>query len=466
MSLLSRYSSKFSIAMSFWREESRQTLSLAVPLALTHLTYIAIVTTDVVMMGWLGTDAIAAGTLAGHFFTLFSFACMGVLAAVAPIVAQHLGGRRYREVRRAVRQGFWVSIVISIPSTLIILQVEPILVFFGQKPALAAAGQAYLVPMVVGFLPGLWRGVLNQFLTAHKRPRAVFVITVFGVGLNATANYGLMFGNFGLPRLELVGAGISSATVTIAMLLATLMFVLRDRRLRRYRLFGRFWRPDWPAFLEIFRVGVPIALTDLAEMGMFLVLGLLMGTIGTAALAAHAIAGQCCAVAYMVPLGFSRAATVRVGRAIGAGQPQIAARAGWNAVSLSVIFGILPALAFWFFGESIALFFLDPGSGENRTAINLAVVFLIIAGFFQVADSAQIALRGALQGLKDTGGPMAISVAAYWGLAIPGAALSSLYLDFGGEAIWMSMAISITLVAFLLVWRLRVKLEQQELAPA
>ncbi len=439
--------------VTLWSQEARATVTLAVPLVLIELAWVAMVTTDRVMMGWLGPESLAAGALAGQFFLFFEYFAIGVLAAVAPILSQHLGARRFRMVRRIVRQGFWVAVILALPCMAMIWHAQAILVLLGQDPDLASAGQSYVRFMVLGFLPGLWFVVLSEFLVAHTRPRATLVVTVLGIGINALADYALIFGNFGFPRLGLIGAGVASATVTTFMFLALLTFVLIDRRLRRYRLLGRFWRADWSQIYEIVRLGLPIAVAHLAEIGMFLASTLLMGLIGTAALAAHAIAIQCAVIAYMVPYGIAQAATVRVGRAMGAGKHRAMARAGWTAVALGIGFAFLPAAAFWFLGGAIVDLFLDTARPENKTTIDLAVSFLAIAALLQFADGAQCTAFGALRGLKDTRGPMLISLAGYWGLGLTSAAVFGVYLGFGGQAIWISLAVAVSVVGVLLVRR-------------
>jgi MATE family multidrug resistance protein len=439
--------------VTLWSQEARATVTLAVPLVLIELAWVAMVTTDTLMMGWLGPESLAAGALAGQFFLFFEYFAIGVLAAVAPILSQHLGARRFRMVRRIVRQGFWVAVILALPCMAMIWHAQAILVLLGQDPDLASAGQSYVRFMVLGFLPGLWFVVLSEFLVAHTRPRATLVVFVLAIGINALADYALMFGHFGFPRLGLIGAGVASATVSTFMFLALLSFVLIDRRLRRYRLLGRFWRADWSQLYEIVRLGLPIAVAHLAEVGMFLASALLMGLIGTAALAAHAIANQCAVIAYMVPYGIAQAATVRVGRAVGAGKHRAMARAGWTAVALGIGFAFLPAAAFWFLGGAIVDLFLDTARSENKTTIDLAVSFLAIAALLQFADGTQATAFGALRGLKDTRGPMLISLAGYWGLGLTSAAVFGVYLGFGGQAIWISLVVGVSVVGALLVRR-------------
>ncbi len=442
-------------AVTLWSQEARATVTLSVPLVLIELAWVAMVTTDTVMMGWLGPESLAAGALAGQFFLFFEYFAIGVIAAVAPILSQHLGARRYRMVRRTFRQGVWVAVIVALPCVAMIWHAQAILVLLGQDPDLASAGQSYVRFMVPGFLAGLWFVVLSEFLVAHTRPNATLVVTVLGIGINALADYALMFGHFGFPRLGLIGAGVASAVVSTIMFLALLSFVLIDRRLRRYRLLGRFWRADWPQLYEIVRLGLPIAVVHLAEVGMFLASALLMGLIGTAALAAHAIANQCAVIAYMVPYGIAQAATVRVGRAVGAGKHRAMARAGWTAVGLGIGFAFLPAVVFWFLGDAIVDLFLDTARPENKTTIELAVSFLAVAAVFQFADAAGATAQGALRGLKDTRGPMLIALAGHWGLGLTSAALFGVYLGYGGQAIWTSLAVALSVVGALLVLRFR-----------
>ena len=449
--------------VALWWRETRAMVSLAVPLALTQLAYVAIVTTDVVMMGWLGPESLAAGVLSSHLYFFFAVFGLGVLEAVAPIVSQDLGARRFRMVRSTVRQGFWAAVMLALPCMAIVWHTQPILTLLGQDPELAGAGQPYVRLMMLGLLPGLWQMVLSEFLAAHGRPRAILVVTVVGIAVNALGDYALMFGHFGFPRMGLTGAGVASAVVNTFMFLALFGFVLIDRRLRRYRLLGYFWRADWSRLFEIIRLGVPIAVTELAEMGMFLALSLLMGLIGTSALAAHAVAGQSGMVAFMVPLGLAQAATVRVGRAVGAGDPRAAARAGWTALVLGGIYAFLPAAAFWFFGDVLAGAFLDTTQSGNRTTIGLAVSLLAIAALFQFADTIQLVTRGVLRGFKDTRGPMLISLLGYCGLGLPFAALFGFTFDLGGQGIWLGMAAGIAVVGVLLVLRFRSKTRLQTL---
>ena len=438
-----------------WWREIRAVVNLAAPLALSHLSYMAIMLTDVVMMGWIGTDAIAAGSLARDFFWVPSCFALGLLTGATPIMAQHLGARRYRQVRPAVRNAAWLALLLTIPVSVAAWYSSPILVLLGQEQQVADSGQSYLRYLLWGLLPSLWFAVLTEFLAAHARPRAVYVVTLIAIALNALLDYALMFGNLGAPNMGLEGAGVASLVVNWFMFLALLGFVLTDRQFRRYRLLGYLWRIERPVMTEIVRVGSPIAVTEIAEMGMFFVTTLLMGLLGVEALAAHAVTSQCYAVVFMIPVGLAQAGAVRVGRAAGARDAARLARSGWTATGLAGFTMLLPALVFWFAGRTVAGLILDPAVPANAAALDLAALLLGVAAFFMVSDAVQIAARGALQGLKDTAMPMVIALATGWGMGFPTAVVLGFVLDFGGPGIWAGMAVAMTGAAWLLIRRFR-----------
>ena len=347
-------------SLSPWWRETRAVVHLAAPLALSHLSYMAILLTDVVMMGWIGTEAIAAGTLARDYFWVLGAFSMGVLTGATPIMAQHLGARRFRRIRPVVRNAAWLALVLTIPVSVAAWYSSPILVLLGQDQQVSDDGQAYLRWLLWGLLPSLWFVVLTEFLAAHTRPRAVLVVTLFGIALNALLDYSLMFGNFGAPNMGLEGAGVASLVVNWVMFLALLGYVLRHRKFRRYHLLGRMWRVERPVMTEIVRVGTPIAVTEITEMGMYFVTTLMMGLIGVNALAAHAVTAQCYAIVFMIPVGLAQAGAVRVGRAAGARDASALARSGWTATALAGLLVLLPAIVFWVAGRSVAGLILDP----------------------------------------------------------------------------------------------------------
>jgi MATE family multidrug resistance protein len=336
-------------AAGAWRREARALFALSVPIVLTNVGQVAIQTTDVVMIGWLGPQALAASVLGVNLTFVLLLFSIGVVIATAPMIAQDLGRRRHavREPRRTVRQGLWVALALGLPAWLVLWQIAPILQLLRQEPALIGEAEAYVHAAMWGFVPALWFVVLRNFIAALGRPRAAMVVTFLAIGFNALADYGLIFGAFGLPALGLRGAGLATALTNALMFLGLLGYILRDRRFRRYQILGRCWRPDWARFGEIFRLGLPIGITLIMEVGLFASAGFMMGWIGMAELAAHQIALQCASVSFMVPLGLAQAATVRVGLAAGAGDAAGVRRAGSAALAMGGLFMSLMALLMW-----------------------------------------------------------------------------------------------------------------------
>jgi multidrug resistance protein, MATE family len=440
--------------------EMRALAHLALPIIMAGMAEMAINATDVVMMGWLGADALAAGLVGAHFYYFNHFFGLGVLAAVAPLVAQALGARRRRNIRRVVRQGLWVATAIALPVTVIVWHADWALLRLGQDVEVARAAQSYLDTRVYGYLPSLWFLVLSHLLAAHSRPQAILVVSTVAVGINALGNYLLMFGHFGLPRMELAGAGLSSAVVDSFLAIGLAVYVLRSRPFKRYFIFYRFWRSDVARFLEIFKLGLPIAGTIMAEGGLFLAATLLIGGIGTAELAGHAVAVQCASIAYMVPYGLSQAATVRVGLAAGARSVKRVARSAATAMVAGCGFMLLPAFAFWLWAEPIASVYLDLDDPANADAIAFASSFLVVAAFFQLVDGAQSIAAGALRGIKDTQVPMWLAGLSYWLLGFGAAVGLSFYAGYGGEGVWAGLACGLGAAALFLNWRFVVMLRR------
>jgi MATE family multidrug resistance protein len=438
-----------------WRREARALAALSVPIILTNVGQVAIQTTDVVMIGWLGADALAASVLGVNvMFVLLLFA-IGVVAATAPMIAQDLGRRRHavREPRRTVRQGLWVALAIGLPAWALLWQIAPILRLLGQDPALIIAAEPFVRAAMWGFVPALWFVVLRNFIASLERPRAAMVIMLIGVSFNAIAAYGLIFGRLGLPALGLRGAGIAATLTNVFLFVGLLGFILHDRQFRRFHILGRLWRPDWARFREIFRIGLPIGVTLVMEVGLFAGAGFAMGWIGTAELAAHQIALQCASVTFMVPLGLAQAATVRVGLAAGGGDVPGIRRAGIMALAMGGAFMLAMAAVMWTLPRAIVGLFIDAGDPANAPVVQAAVVFLAVAALFQLFDGGQVIGAGALRGLKDTRWPMAFAALAYWAVGMTLALGLGFGLGLGGLGIWIGLAVALAVAAFLMIVR-------------
>jgi MATE family multidrug resistance protein len=222
---------------------------------------------------------------------------------------------------------------------------------------------------------------------------------------------------------------------------------------RHYELLVRVWRPDWARLGHILAVGMPIGFMMMAEVGLFAVAALFMGWLGTDELAAHAVALQYAAISFMVPLGLSHATTVRVGLAHGQGSAEGVRKAGWVSIAIGTGFMAVTGMIFWLMPEALVGLFLDPLAQQNQRPFALAVIYLGIAGLFQLADGAQVVSAAVLRGLSDTSTPMVVAILGYWGIGAPIAYVCAFVLGMGGVGVWAGLAAGLIAVALTLVAR-------------
>lgn len=439
--------------ISSWATEFRSTFALAWPLVIAQLAQNLLHTTDVILLGWLGSEYLAAGTLATTFIMPFLVGGVGVIGAVAPLVAQARGSRDIKAVRRVVRQGCWAAIVLATLLVPLVLQIKPIYQALGQDPKATEMANQFIQIAAWSLFPAFGIISFRSLMSAYDATRAILVITVLGVLVNAVTAYVLIFGHFGFPRLELRGAAIATTLTNVVMLIAMVLYVTRHPKLKRFHVLVRFWKPDWPRFREVFRIGTPIGLTVVAEVGMFTAAALLMGRLGTDEVAAHAIALQCASIAFMVPLGLGVAATVRVGMAYGRGDAEGIRKAGWTSFAMGTAFMTLSCISFLTLGPHIVTVFLDPHVAANANSLTLAASFLIVAGVFQLVDGAQVVAAHSLRGLSDTKVPMLLAIVGYWMVGLPVAYFLGFVADWKGVGIWIGLAAGLAFVAVVLVTR-------------
>jgi MATE family multidrug resistance protein len=445
-----------------WRTEARATMALAWPLVLTNVAQALIHATDVVLLSWAGPRTLAAATLGLNVYLAFLIFGMGLVTAAAPIIARELGARRHsvREVRRTVRQAMWAAAMLAVPVMVVLWNTADLLILLGQDPLLAADAQLFVRALQWGLLPYLFYLVLRAFISALERPLASLVVGIVAVLFNGFLNYGLIFGEFGLPELGLLGAGIGSALANCLLFAGLAATVLIDRQFRRYHLFGRFWRADWERFRAVWRIGLPIAVTLALEVTIFNAAVFLMGLIGADSLAAHAVAIQIASFTFMVPLGLGQAVTVRVGLAYGRQDAAGIARAGWTSLALATAFMGSTALLMVAAPHALVGLFLDPAVPENAPVIGLAVSFILVAALFQIVDGAQVVGAGMLRGLHDTRVPMLYAAFGYWVVGLGVGVGLGFGLGWEGVGIWIGLAAGLGIVALLMIgrWMRREKL--------
>ena len=434
-----------------YRGHAKAVLMLGLPLIGSHIAQMAIGMTDTVMMGWYGVPDLAAMVLASSMFFLLFIVGSGFAFAVMPMVANAVGAGDDMQVRRITRMGLWASALYVIFVLPIMWWSKTILLALGQEPVVAELAQDYLRITGFGLLPSLFVMVIKSYLAALERTQIVLWVTVAGAVLNGVLNYALIFGHWGAPELGIRGAAIASVMMPIASIPLLMVYIARN--MPQHALFQRIWRIDPAAFGQVFRLGLPIGLTNLAETALFNATAIMMGWIGTLQLAAHGIALQWTAVAFMVHVGLSNAATVRAGRAVGRNDGAGLRRGGIAVLVMALILSCVAVLLFLSVPDLLVGVFLDDAEPARDQIISIGVGLLAMAALFHVADSAQVIALGLLRGVQDARVPLILAVISYWLFGIPVGYLFGFTWGYGAVGIWAGLVCGLTLSAVLLNYR-------------
>lgn len=432
-------------------QHMRAVLTLGLPLVGGHLAQLSITLTDTIMLGWYGAEALAALTLASALFFVFFLMGAGFAWAVMPMVAQFHAQDDAQSIRRATRMGMWLSVLFFAAVMPVLWFSGAVLLALGQTPALAADAQSYL--RIAGFavLPALLVMVLKSYLAALEHTRVVLLVTLASAVANGVGNHALIFGNWGLPELGIQGAAIAAILSHTVALLGIALYA--HRKLPEHALFQRLWRPDWEMFVRVFRLGMPIGLTTLAEVGLFEATAIMMGWLGTVPLAAHGIALQTASAMFMVHLGLANAATVRAGNALGRGDPLHLVRGAQTVIALSILVAAVTVAIYLLLPAQIVALFLSPDDPARDAIIAAGVALLAVAAVFQLVDGLQVIALGLLRGLQDTRVPMWTAIIAYWGVGIPASFILGFVFGWGGVGVWSGLVLGLFVAAVTLMLR-------------
>jgi MATE family multidrug resistance protein len=444
--------------LSSYLFHARATLTLGLPLIGSHVAQFVLHLTDTVMLGWYGVLPLAAGVLgASSFFTIFVLGS-GFAKAVMPMVASANSQGDERQVRRVARMGLWLSILFSVLTYPVFWWSGSILLALGQEEEVSALAQQYLRIAGLGMCPALLVMVLKSYLSALERTQVVLWVTVAAVPLNVLLNWALIFGNLGAPELGVAGSAIATVTVQIVSLGLIVLYAALLPALAKYSLFQRFWRPDWPGFRAVFRLGWPMGLTGLAESGLFQASALMMGWIGTTELAAHGIALEITALAFMVHVGLSNAVTVRGGQAYGAADWTSLRQGALTGIALSFGMAMLTVCLFLLAPKALIWPFLNPDDPASATIIVTGTALLACAALFQLADGMQVMALGLLAGVQDTKVPMVLASVSYWLIGIPASYALAFPLGFGPVGLWLGLVVGLAMAAISLMARFWLRL--------
>ena len=424
--------------------EIRRTLYLALPVVIGNVTGFGMNFVDTVMAGRLENEEVALAALGtgGAVWSAILMFVLGTLMAVQPSVAQLDGAGRQIEAGVMTRQALWVAFLLAAIFWFLLRSTTPLMQLFGIDEQ--------IIPTAVGYLKALSWGapaitiilVLRFFSEATGNTRPTMYIGILGVLINIPLNYILMYGKFGFPALGAVGCGYATSIVFLLQLLLLLVYMGRAQHYRPYRLFQRLERINIEQIRELLRVGLPIAVMIFVEGSLFVGAALFIGRLGPVPAAAHLVAINFAALTFMVPLGIATAVTVRVGNALGRGEPRAARYAGVSGLAIVLAFASLSSTVMLVFPERIVSLYTD----EPAVAV-VAVQLLFLAAIFQFSDGIQVGAAGGLRGLKDTTVPMFYSVIAYWLIGMTVGYQLTFTYELGPRGMWIGMIAGLTVGA-------------------
>lgn len=420
----------------------RAVLTLGLPLVGSHLAQFAVHMTDVIMMGWYGLDELAALVLAAGYWFVTFILLGGFAFAVMPIVAKALGAQNTTLVRRATRMAMWISVIVAVMVYPIFLFSEAALIALGQEPHIAALAQPYL--MISGFemIPALIVQVFRSYFSALERTRVVLLAVLAAVVVNAGLNYLFIFGNLGMPELGMAGAAWASLVVSTLMMIGLVVYA--QCATPEYELFRNMFKPDWDVFGMVFKMGIPIGLTSLAEVSLFNVAAVMMGWISITALAAHGIALQLSAIAFMMQLGLAQVATIRAGNAFGRGDEADLRRGAFVVTCMSFAMAAVTCLVYLTLADPLVGLFIAPDEPARAEVLRIGAMLLVFSALFQFSDGGQVIALSLLRGLQDTTVPMWQATFSYWAVGLPVAYVFGFVINWGASGVWVGLLVGLT----------------------
>ena len=440
-----------------WSDDLGVLLKMGIPMGATQLIQFSRPLVDTLMVGRLGTDALAAASMGGSiWFVMFLFG-LGPAAAVSPLVSQALGANpnNILDVRLSVRMALW-TVACGFPIALaVFLCAEQIVIGLGQPDHLAAMVAPFVLALALVWPFALGNIILRSFLAALGKTQVPLWIVTFGAILNALLNYALIYGNWGAPRLELVGAGIASIVAEAIAFAALIVYIRWDNKANRFHLFADFFAIHLGRLKEILRLGWPIGV-DIALWNLFSIASLfLMGLIGTEEMAAYNVArNSVAAFVVMFPLGLTAAGGVLVGTAAGAGNQESVRRISVLTVCTGVVTVLFLAIPCIVFPETIGTFYLNPDDNQNQGTLHLIAAFLPIVGIFVLLDAAQFTSAICLRALKDVRMPMILAGISYWVIGFPTSILLGFHTSMGAMGVWCGLLVGLLTASLLLGRRL------------
>lgn len=433
------------------KDKITQFLYILVPILVTQFALFSMNFFDTTMSGKVSSNDLAGVAIGSSLWVPMFTGLSGILMAMTPIVAHHIGANNKKAVPFAVIQGIYLSLLLGI--TVFVLGyifLDPILNLMSLDPIVESIAKNYLLALAFGIFPLFSYTILRSFIDALGHTRVTMIITLLALPINIFFNYMLIFGKFGMPKLGGIGAGVASSITYWFIFLIALYFVHRITPFAEYQIFKNWTRVSLQSWKEILKIGVPSGLAIFCETSIFAAVTLLMSQYNTITIAAHQAAINFASFLYMLPLSISMALTITVGFEVGAKRFKDAKNYSYLGVSLGLLFGIMCSIILLIFNEQVGMLYTN-----EPDVLKLISQFLIFAIFFQMSDAVGTPLQGALRGYKDVNVTFLLAVLSFWVIGLPLGYTLATFTQFGAFGYWIGLITGLATGATFLFIRLQ-----------
>ncbi len=432
--------------------EIKKTARLSMPIVVGQLGQMLMGVVDNIMVGKIGATALAAASIANSMFMLVMVVGFGLTMAVTPLTAMACGAGRDKECGVVLRQGTLVNLFSGMVLCGLTFLLSEAIPYLNQPPEIVAPASLYMKILGVSILPLMLFQSYRQFAEGVSFLKPAMIITLLANIVNIMANWIFIYGHLGVPALGLTGAGIATISSRMFMAVALMVLVTRSSKMRRFEPFLNYAKIDFPMVRKLLSIGIPAGLQYFFEVSAFSASAVMIGWMGTTALAAHQIAMNLASISFMVAMGISSAATIRVSNAVGRQDIHGTRMAGFSAAALCALFMASAGLVFVLFRFLLPTFYV-----EDKTVIDMTASLLIIVAFFQISDGTQAVGIGILRGITDMKIPTLITLVAYWVMGLPAGYILAFGFDMGIFGVWYGLFISLTASGLFMMMRFHAK---------
>lgn len=417
----------------------KENFKLSLPIMISQLGHISVGVVDSIMIGNVSITQLAAVSLSTSIFAFILLFCIGLSYGVTPLISSNKSDKDY--VSKILYNGLYINVIFTFLLVILTIYSKYFLKHLGQDLEVLFHTYGYLDIISISLIPLILFQTLKQFIEGLGFTKPAMYISIFSNIVNIILNAVLIFGLFGFPKLEIIGAAYSTLISRILMFIIILVYCIKSKRFKDY-LFRLKITLDNNSLKSIFGIGFSSGLQYIFEVGAFSVSTVIIGTIGAVQLASHQIALNLASISYMIASGIGSASMISLGYYYGTSDKLEIRKSGYSNFILVIILMSFSALIFILFKDDLPKFYVD-----NSEVISLASSLLVVAGLFQLSDGTQAVGLGVLRGIRDTKIPTYVTFISFWLIAIPLSYFLGIEFNYGVFGVWLGLSIGLTLAA-------------------